>query len=263
MPLVKQLSNAVMFNGRAMADLHLARRSLNLPYFVYYSPVDTARFSPSPERRLVTRRLLGIPNDAAVVGTVANLNPQKGIEYFIRAAVMIQRTREDAWFVIVGASFGTHRAYERDLQHEIARSGIPPNRIILTGGRSDVESYYPVMDVKLITSVPRSEGTTTTAMEAMACGIPVVAADVGAVREVVSDGVTGFVVPPVNARALAKATLQILNDSDLRMRMSVAGRRRAVEHFSAEKCADVHLEAIQAAVSQRQSLGGMRVLASK
>jgi glycosyltransferase involved in cell wall biosynthesis len=263
MPLVEKLSDAVLFNGRAMANLHLAHRQFNLPYFVYYSPVDTERFIPSTERRLATRRLLGIPNDASVVGVVANLNPQKGIEYFIRAAVMIHRSRSDTWFVIVGARFGTHLAYERELQLEIARSGIPRDRLILTGGRPDVENYYPVMDVKLITSVPRSEGTTTTAMEAMACGIPVVAADVGAVREVVSVEITGFIVPPVSAHAIANSTLRILSDSNLRTRMAVAGRRRAVEHFSAEICAEVHVRAIEAAITHRRSLGDARVLASK
>src|SRR5207253_1669195 len=112
MPLVRSMADAVLFNGRALIDLHLGRRSMKLPSFVYYSPVDTNRFTPSVERRLRTRQLLGIPNDAQVVGAVANITPQKGIEYFIRAAAEIHRAVPGTWFLIVGASFKNH-AYER------------------------------------------------------------------------------------------------------------------------------------------------------
>jgi glycosyltransferase involved in cell wall biosynthesis len=258
MPLVERLSSAVLFNGKAMADLHLGKGSLKVPSFIFFPPVDTDRFVPSAARRIATRRLLGIPSQAPVVGMVANLNPQKGIEYFLRAASIIQRSKPETWFILVGAPFGTHRAYENQLQLEITRAGIRRDHLILTGGRPDVENYYPAMDAKLITSVPRSEGSTTTAIEAMACGVPVVTTNVGSVSEVISDEVTGLVVPPLDARAIAEATLRLLGNSNLAGRMGQAGRRRAIEHFTAEVCAQTHVKAFETAIDYGRSRRGGR-----
>jgi len=247
MPLVSRLAHAVMYDGKALIDLHGGTTRLRSPHFVYYPPVDAQQFVPSPERRAETRANLGIPREAIVVGMVANLTPMKGIEYFVRAAGLIAQAHPDAWFLVVGARYETHRSYPRQLAVELQQSGVPPERFIFAGGRTDVERWYPAMDVKLITSV--SEATTTTAMAAMACGIPVVATNVGAVREVVEDGCTGLVVPPLDPSALARATLRLLADPDLRMRIGAAGRDRAVERFDIRPCADTFQRAFMAAVA--------------
>jgi glycosyltransferase involved in cell wall biosynthesis len=250
--LVLRLSDAVMFNGRALIRSHVGGRALDIPYTVYDPPVDTALFTVSPERRRRTRRLLGIPDDALVVGTVANLNPQKGLEFFIRAAAIMYRALPDTRFMSVGAHHATHHGYEKQLESELSSSGIPRERFIFTGGRSDVEEFYPAMDVKLITSVPRSEGTTTTAAEAMACGLPVVSTDVGAVREVVEDGVTGFIVPPRDTKALARHALRLLENDDLRSRIGAAGRRQALERFDVSVCVPKYIRVFETAVQRRR-----------
>ncbi len=92
----------------------------------------------------------------------------------------------------------------------------------------------------------------TVILEAMACGVPVVATDVGAVREVVEDGVTGFVVPPLDPQAIAHATLRLLDDAELRARMGEAARRRAVERYDVEVCADTHVQAFEAAIAHHR-----------
>ena len=112
---------------------------------------------------------------------------------------------------------------------------------------------FSAMDVSLITSVPRSEGTTTTAQESMAVGTPVIATDVGAVSEVVEHGVTGYVVPPLNPQAIAGATLRLLTDADLRGRMGRDGRERVLERFSVEICVKVHLQAYDYALRRRRN----------
>lgn len=253
MPLVARLADAVMYDGAALIDLHGGASRLRSPHVVYFPPVDTQLFVPSPERRAATRATLGIPPDAPVVGMVANLTPFKGIEYFIRAAASIYRQRPDTWFLSVGARYDTHRAYQDRLEAELRQTGIPPERFIFAGGRTDVEHWYPAMDVKLITSVPSSEGTTTTAMEAMACAIPVVATDVGAVREVIEEGIDGFVVPPLDPTALAQISLLLLANADLRDRIALNGRRHAVERFDVEPCADTFQLAFAAAFAHHQT----------
>jgi glycosyltransferase involved in cell wall biosynthesis len=245
MPLVRRWSDAVMFNGHALEAMHCRGLPLRQPVTFFTAPVDTDRFRPrEAAERTRLRAQLKIPRDAPVVGTVANINPMKGIEWFLRAAIRIHAARPDAWFVICGQDYLTHTRYRAQLEHEMGASPVPPERWIRVQGEPD--PYYPTFDVKLITSVPRSEGRTTTGPEAMACGIPVVATDVGAVREVVEHGRTGVVVPPLDADALANATLELLSNPELRARLGGEGRRLAVERYGIRPSLDVHMEALNA-----------------
>ena len=234
MPLVHRLADAVMYDGQGLVKLHIGTQKPPIPSFVYFPPVDTERFRPSLECRMRMRAMCGIPAEAPVVGMVANLNRQKGIEFFVRAASIIQVRRPDAWFVVIGARYPTHSKYNALLDAEHAASSILPGRLLFLGDRPDIENYYPIMDVKVIASVPASEGTTTTAIEAMACGVPVVATDVGAIREVVESGKTGLLVPPLDQESIAKAVMSLLDNAGLRRDMGECGRRRALERYDTE-----------------------------
>jgi glycosyltransferase involved in cell wall biosynthesis len=252
MPLVTRLADAALFTGNALIELHMGSEPPAIPCLTYFAPVDTMHFRPSVERRAATRARLGIPSDAPVVGIVANLNPQKGIEYFVRAAAEIYQELPDSFFLLVGPRHETHRDYAALLDAEVRRSGVPVERFIFTGDRADVENYYPAMDLKLVTSLPQSEGTTTAAMEALACGVPVITTDVGAQREVVEDGVTGCVVPPLAPARIAEAALRLLVDPALLARMGAAARRQAVARFDVEVCADAHVRAFDVALAHHR-----------
>jgi glycosyltransferase involved in cell wall biosynthesis len=248
MSVVQRFADAVMFTGEGLIAQHGGRARLRMPVHVYYPPVDTERFCVAPARRAEARRQLGLADDLFVVGTVANINPQKGIEHFVRAAAHVHRACPASAFLVVGARYATHRRYARLIDGEARRSGIAPERLLFVGPHADVERCYAAMDVKLITSVSRSEGVATTALEAMACGLPVVATDVGALREAVENGVTGFVVPPEDPQAIAAATLRLWRNARLRAQMAVEARRRAVERYRLEICADVHVRAFESAL---------------
>lgn len=255
MALVRRLADAVMFNGQALAESHLRGRPLSQQSFQFAGVVDADRFRADARRRAETRRRLGIPEDAFLVGTVANLNPQKGIEYFIRAAALIHASRPDSWFLIAGAGYGTHRDYRQLLDREMQMAGLAAGRFIVTEAQRP-EEIYAALDVKLITSVPRSEGTTNTAIEAMACGVPVVATDVGAIAEVVEDGVTGLVVPPLSPEAIAAATALIGSDEAFRSSVAAAGREKAVRLYSAAVSSEVYVQALAAAKRRQQVISG-------
>jgi glycosyltransferase involved in cell wall biosynthesis len=150
--------------------------------------------------------------------------------------------------VIIGGAPDTHLAYRQRLNRRAEELALP-NPVIFAGERVDVERCYPAFDLHVIASLPRSEGTTTTAMEAQACGVPVVATHVAAVGEVVDDGVTGLLVSPEQPAAIAQAVLRLLGDEGLRARMGAAGRETAVERFDAERVTDVYVEAYEAALA--------------
>lgn len=248
MTLVRRLADAVMFDGEALIALHGGRETLAAPVVVYFPPVDTARFVPSAEHRRNVREQLGVPSDAPVVGMVSSLNPMKGVEHFLEAAALIASSRPETWFVVVGGVPGSHRAYGEALRRRAGELALP-HPVVFVGERADVERWYPAFDVDVITSLPRSEGTTTTAMEAQSCGVPVVATRVAAVAEVVADGVTGVLVPPERPRAIADAVLRLLDDETLRAGLGAAGRAAAVERFDAEHAANVFVHAYEAALA--------------
>lgn len=105
--------------------------------------------------------------------------------------------------------------------------------IRFVGSHPEASAILPAFDLLCLPS--RSEGLPNVAMEASAAGLPVVATTVGGVPEVVEDGMTGFLVPPDDAHALAKRLEQLLTDPSLRCRMGQAGREKMQREFSVER----------------------------
>lgn len=252
MPLVNRLADVAMFGGQTLKEDHPGAEHLRIPICVRPPCVDTETFHPSSARREKLRSELGIPAAAPVVGMVANVNPMKGIEYFVQAAAQVYRAKPDAYFLLVGESHSTHGSYEDMIERTLVESGIPEPRFIFAGGTDHPELWYPAMDVKLVTSLPRSEGTTTTSMEALACGVPVVATRVGAVTDVVVDGVTGFTVEPRNPTSIASGVMRVLDSPELARRISIAGREIVEAEYSARAGALGHRRALELAVERSE-----------
>jgi glycosyltransferase involved in cell wall biosynthesis len=115
----------------------------------------------------------------------------------------------------------------------------------------DVAAILPGFDIFVLSSVPRSEGLPTAIVEAMACGLPVVATDVGGVRELVHDGATGYVVPPRDPSAIATAVSRLLSDADLRSALGRRARQRVEDCLSIARCVEAHLRAYEIALAVR------------
>ena len=108
-----------------------------------------------------------------------------------------------------------------------------PGRVVMAGFRSDIPEVLAASDVFVLSS--RWEGLPLTVIEAMMAGLPVVAARVGGIPELVEDGETGFLVPPSDPEALAEALQRLLEDEGLRRRMGEAGREKALRGFTLER----------------------------
>jgi glycosyltransferase involved in cell wall biosynthesis len=106
------------------------------------------------------------------------------------------------------------------------------DRVTFSGRVSREELVRLYNRSQLVVSPSLYEGFGLPAAEAMACGAPVVATTAGAFPEVIEDGVTGLLVPPANAAALAEAIARLMSDAALRRRMGEAGRARIEEHFT-------------------------------
>jgi glycosyltransferase involved in cell wall biosynthesis len=161
-----------------------------------------------------------------VVGTVARLSSEKGIDVLIRAFAEVHRNIPGTHLLIVGD--GMQMA---DLQ-QLARD-LDVVNAITWAGRLSWEEAIGCMGIMNVVAVPsRFEGFGLTAVEAMACGKPVVASSVDGLSEVVRDGVTGFLTPSSDASALAGALIKLLEKEDLRKKLGCSARKHAKEHFA-------------------------------
>lgn len=241
---VRALATVVMPTGRKVLSAFPGWRRVASRVVPFAPPVDTDAFRPRPELRATVRQGWGIPDGVPVIGAVANINPQKGIATLIEAFGRLRRAIPDARLVIIGAEYEGHRAYSRQLRVRLAELGLRDGAdVLFLGARHDIERQLQGFDLFALASVPRSEGIPTVLLEAMSCGLPVVATDVGGVTEIVEEGVTGLVVPALSDEALASAAVRILEDRERSASMGRAARARVEERFSVERCADVHLRA--------------------
>lgn len=251
MPWVRTLADVVMTTGIGLAHVHPGATALGRRLVPFYPPVDTSAFKPSSDGRTMARRELGVPEAAPLVGTVANLSPQKGLDHFVSVADALHMRDPGIRFLILGSAMETQPAYEARIRTLVQRSTVGRAgalRIVDPGQR--VPDLLPALDLFLLTSVPHSEGISTTVLEAMSTGIPVVATDVGAISEVVLDHVTGRLVPALDDRAMADAAHKLLNDHRARGLMARGGRRRAVQLYDVEVCAETHMRAYQLALTR-------------
>ncbi|NMG28306.1 TIGR03087 family PEP-CTERM/XrtA system glycosyltransferase [Aromatoleum evansii] len=190
--------------------------------------VDTQRFRPGARGREV---LDGSPfegDELCVIGTVGRLEPIKDPLNLLRAFVhLLRRAPELAGRLrLMFVGDGSLRA---ELEAEVARAGVGAC-VWLVGERRDVPEALRAMDVFVLPS--RAEGISNTILEAMACGLPVIATRVGGNAELVLDGETGILVPASDSDALADALARYVGDGGMLRRHGEAGRQRAVEEFS-------------------------------
>ena len=193
-----------------------------------YSGVDVAAGASQTDGADIRIRH-GIPSDAFVLGTVANLLPIKGLETMIEALPSVRKKVPTAHYVIVG---GGSEAYLRELLH-LCKDRAVSDVVHFVGFQHPPWGYLASMDLYVQPS--RDEALGIAAIEAMAMGKPVVAARVGGLPEVVIDGSTGVLFPPGDASALSQAVVALFQDPAIRLAMGRAGRERAREVFDLEK----------------------------
>ena len=210
-----------------------------------YSGVDLTADSSEAEGANARIRH-GIPPDALVIGTVANLLPIKGLETMIEAMSAVRVKVPSAHYVVVG---GGSEAYLRELLDLCKARGVS-DVVHFVGFQQPTWGYLASMDLYVQPS--RDEALGIAAIEAMAMGKPVVASRVGGLPEVVLEGTTGMLFAPGDASALSEAVVALFRDPATRLAMGRAGRERAREVFSLQNTVD-RLELVyQRALSGRQ-----------
>jgi glycosyltransferase involved in cell wall biosynthesis len=203
---------------------------------------QASRASGSPAAvRLARRRAraaLGLPDDALVVGAVGRLTYQKAPGDLVAALARLGRPD------VIGTWVGSG-----ELAGRVARQAraLPPGQFRLAGERGDILDILPAFDVFALPS--RYEGLPTAVVEAMICGVPVVATAVNAVPDLVVPGETGLLVPPQRPALLAAAIGELLDSPALAARLAATARTRISGQYGEESLRTALLDAYEPAVA--------------
>jgi glycosyltransferase involved in cell wall biosynthesis len=194
---------------------------------VVQNGIDTITMSPNREAGAAQRKAWGIAEDAFVIGCVARLDPMKDHTNFLRAASLFSSDNGDARFVCVGDGPAD---YNSALKAAARQRGVA-ERIVWTGTMTDMPAVYNAFDIATLSS-SFGEGFPNVTGEAMACGVPVAATDVGDINQIIGD--LGEVVPPRQPEALCRAWKLLQQRLKQEPALGVAIRKRIVANYDVD-----------------------------
>jgi glycosyltransferase involved in cell wall biosynthesis len=221
-----QFADCVIANSSAVGSSVPSRGAHRLPVAIIPNFVDDVAFAPwSDEQRSSMLRELGVPNDAIVIGVIANLSPVKDHATLLRAMAMLAPNWPSLHLVLVGDGEC------REALASLARTLDLERRVHFAGRRSNERNLHHLFDLSILCSL--SEGFPNSIIEAMAAGKAVVATEVGGVAEAVVHGETGLLVPPSSPARLASALDELLRDPRRRATFGAAALDRARRQYQA------------------------------
>jgi len=203
---------------------------------------DLAKFNPALYDKVSSRKLFGLPLDKIVVGTLGRLDPQKGQEEFIRAIPDIIKEVKNVYFVITGDETVGLNGYKKHLIELCNSMGI--NEYVQFVPFTDlVPEFLSAIDIFVLPSHNETFGFVL--VEAMAMGKAIVATNAGGVPEIISDKNNGVLIPPKDAKILAKTILNLVNDEQFRYSISNNAKLEASKKFDIEKTTEKLIEIIE------------------
>jgi len=183
--------------------------------------------------RGLLRARFAIPPDALLVGLVGRFTPWKGQEFFLRIANLWSQKSELIHFVLIGQAFNEDHAYEAGLKRFVVDHNLERS-VHFVPFQSDIAAVLSDLDVLMHTST-KPEPFGRVLIEAMAVGVPVIAAQAGGVGEILVHGKEGLLAEPGDLGAYAGALGELLESSAARQTMAQAARRRVEQEFTIER----------------------------
>jgi glycosyltransferase involved in cell wall biosynthesis len=225
-PLSRWLPDRIFVCSRASVETHAKLGYVRSKMIHIPNGADCERFKPDTKARREMRDELGIPQDVPVIGMAGRYNPQKDYANFFGAIRIFQLSDARTHFV----ACGTDVTPENPELAALLATCPDPSRVHLLGPCRDMTRMYPAWDLATLSSA-HGEGMPVTLCEALACGVPAVATDVGDSADVI--GPSGRIVPPRNESALAGAWHQVLNlPAYERVELARLARHRVQKNFS-------------------------------
>lgn len=211
--------------------------------YVIYCGVDIDKFFSGSNNKQSSIQEIGINQDTYVVGTIAQLRHHKGIDLFIKSAPEVLKKFPNTVFLIIGDG------PERDKLEKLCRDIGVEKYIKFLGLRKDVGFLLRHFDIFILPS--RREGLPLSILEAMYLKKPVIATNVGAVKEIVKSGETGFLIKPENIEQIVKATIDLLSNAENRLQFGTNGYQLVTTQFSIFRTAQNYDEMYSKLISFR------------
>jgi len=209
---------------------------LKNPATVILHGIDTATFTP-PDNRDQLRENLGLPKGGKIIGCYGRIRAQKGTDVFVDAAIKLAQKHPDLTAIIMGRATEPYQKFESDLKARVNAANLSDRILFMPEvAVHEMAHWYQVLD--LFIAPQRWEGFGLTPIEAMACGVPVVATRVGAFEELVVDGKTGILIEAGKVDLMADAADRLLSDDNFRQSCSAAALAHIEAGFKLQREAD-------------------------
>ena len=216
------------------AVIATSRRSasyLRRPSKVIRHGIDAETFYP-PANRSALRRTLGL-SEGVTIGCFGRIRRQKGTDVFVDAMLEVLPRNPGAQALVMGRATGQHQSFLELLRKKVVQAGLEDRLVFLPEAPVDaMPRWYQALD--LFVAPQRWEGFGVTPLEAMACGVPVIATTAGAFDELVVEGETGCLISPGDAAQMRRAVSTALASPWTLQRWSAAARRHVEEEFRIE-----------------------------
>jgi glycosyltransferase involved in cell wall biosynthesis len=200
---------------------------------VILNAIDVDRFQPNEYARRQVRDELNLTENQPVIGIVGQLTPRKGQLELIRAFAKVVAERPEAVLLVVGAPlFNRDHEYEQRLRDTSRQLGIS-DQVHLLGARNDVAAIMQALDLLVINSSAEPFGLV--ALEAMACGTPVLAAGCDGLAEIIEHGVDGWLIPTGDEETLVASIVSLSRQPALRTQLAEQGKKHVASRFSADR----------------------------
>ncbi len=225
----KSINKTIVLNKEAYANysLNIDKNRLSL----IYDGLDLEEYINFKSNCLRQEYNL---SSTPLIGNMGRIVEGKGQKEFILVAKEILEKKRNIKFVIAGDAKTGSDAYFKSVK-ELAASSNFSQSLIFTGWREDVKNVLSALDIFVFTSTTYAEGLPNVIIEAMALAKPVVSTRIAGPTDIVLDGITGFLVPPGDIKAMAEKIIYLLEHPDIAKRMGEEGRKRAEELFDIKK----------------------------
>ena len=207
--------------------------------FLIQSPVDINFFNPDINFKVKKfYKKINLKNKI-VIGTVANVNPVKGLETFLKAAVEISSNKKDVIFLIIGSVHHNQRKYYTYLINIIKENKL--KNVFFINSRKDIRPLLKIFDIYVCSS--NNESSPMSVWEAMSMKKAIVSTDVGDVKNFIINKVNGFIVKVGDHEALAKRVVTLIKTPKLRYIFGKLVRNIAKNKLDLKVCVNLHINA--------------------
>ena len=224
--LIEQADGVITTSSTANAYIHKGA-DIIIPH-----GIDLSSFSPSTDRHREWQEL-GFPGKYGI-GIFGRVRHQKGVDIFVRSLLPLMKAHPDFTAVICGETTSDNQVFEAELQNEISAAGLT-ERFQFIGKQPFSKLPKLFRSMSIVAALSRNEGFGLTVLEAMASGAAVLASEAGAWKEIVREGVDGYITPCDNIEATTRQLDLMMADPPALHEMGLRGRERVEADYTIER----------------------------